>query len=280
MSAWIWDYLNPIDEEDLARQYATAEPHHFFVIEGFLRTEFARALTEAYPRFDEAKQLGKHFHWVNENVKVQITDVERFPAAVRKLHEILADPEFLSVMERVTGIPRLLADPTLAGGGMHIMGTGGLLDPHVDFNMLEEQKLHRRLNILVYSSPEWKEQWGGCFDLWDVEVKKRQAALAPMPNRCVLFNTTETSFHGVMPVTAPPGVTRNSFAAYYYTKEAPPDWSGAFHNTIYKTRPGDWMKGTVLMPLERVQRRSAWLASGLYAAARKRVGRLMGRSGS
>jgi hypothetical protein len=277
MESWIWDYVNPIDADRLAREWNAAQPHHYVAIEGFLRPEFAAQVAASYPSFEQALPLGKHFRWVNEKVKVQITDVEQFPAPIRTLHEILAAPEFLELLARVTGIPRLVADPTLAGGGMHVMGPGGLLGAHADFNMLEEAKLHRRLNLLVYTSREWKDGWGGEFDLWDEHVKVRQASILPLPNRCVVFNTTDTSFHSVAAIRAPVGVTRNSFATYYYTEEPPAHWIGRFHNTIYKPLPGEWWKN-VAVPLEGLQRRGAWLAAGAYDAARRRLRRLVGRS--
>jgi hypothetical protein len=267
--------VTPLDVEKLSKEYHAARPHHFFSVDGFLKPDFAREVSAAFPGFEEARRLGRHFHWVNEGVKVQITERDRFPEAVRRLHEIIASPELMEVVSRVTGIPALVADPGLAGGGMHLMGPQGHLDPHVDFNMLEAEELHRRLNILVYLTPGWQEAWEGRFDLWDVDVKERQVTIAPLFNRCVVFNTTETSFHGVTPVRCSPGITRNSFAAYYYTKEPPPEWTGSFHNTIYRTRPGEWFKGSVRMPLERAQRRSAWLARSLYLALRKRVERIL-----
>jgi hypothetical protein len=276
MESWIWDYVNPIDVDRLAREWHAAQPHHYVAIEGFLRPEFAAKLTASYPTFEQALPLGKQFRWVNEKVKVQITDVAQFPEPVRRLNEILAAPELLELLSRVTGIPRLVADPTLAGGGMHVMGSGGLLGAHADFNMLEESQLHRRLNLLVYTSREWKDQWGGEFQLWDEHVRERQASLAPLPNRCVIFNTTDTSFHNVATIRAPAGVTRNSFATYYYTAEPPAHWIGKFHNTIYKPLPGEWWK-RIAMPLENLQRRAAWLAAGVWDGARRRLRRLVGR---
>ncbi|MEE9330968.1 MAG: hypothetical protein V3U89_01950, partial [Methylophilaceae bacterium] len=41
-----------------------------------------------------------------------------------------------------------------------------------------------------------------------------------------------------------------SFAVYYYTKEAPENWDGVEHSTIFKARPEEWVKGKVAMPME------------------------------
>ena len=53
------------------------------------------------------------------------------------------------------------------------------------------------------------------------------------------------------------GSCRRSFAAYYYTTAPPPGWDGSSHTTIFKARPDERLKGNVLMPLERAQRRAA-----------------------
>jgi Rps23 Pro-64 3,4-dihydroxylase Tpa1-like proline 4-hydroxylase len=171
------------------------------------------------------------------------------------LNEALASPEFLSDLSYFTGIPNLLADEELVGGGIHITGPGGRLDVHVDFNYLETRQLHRRLNLLLYLNPTWEEQWGGHIQLWDRDVKSCQQAFAPAFNRCVIFETSEISFHGVTPITPAASLPRISFATYYYTRQAPPNWKGTVHSTIFKARPEERFRGYVLMPAEIFQRR-------------------------
>ena len=138
---------------------------------------------------------------------------------------------------------------------MHLMAPGGRLDVHVDFNLIRDRQLYRRLNLLVFLNERWEDAWGGHFELWDQDVKKCLFEAAPLANRCVVFNTTETSFHGVRPLQAPDGISRNSFAAYYYTKTPPDGTDGSFHSTIFKPRPNEWMRNTVGVPLEKLSRK-------------------------
>src|SRR5262249_15689574 len=144
---------------------------------------------------------GHAFKSVNEREKVQITDVRLFPEPVARLNAALASPEFLSDLSYITGISGLLADDQLVGGGIHVTGPGGRLDVHVDFNYVESRRLHRRLNLLLYLNPMWEEQWGGQIQLWDKLVTECRQAFAPTLNRCVIFETSDISFHGVAPVT-------------------------------------------------------------------------------
>lgn len=246
--------LAEIDVDDLAAQYRGASPTRFFVVDEFLMPAFAREVAAAFPSFGAARGQGKEFARVNEDVKVQVTDASRFPEPIRLLHEALASPAFLDTISRVTGIADLRADPELTGGGMHIMGPSGYLGVHVDFNFLRARELFRRLNIIVYLTPDWRDEWQGCFELWDPEVKRRVEAFAPAFNRCMVFNTTQQSFHGVSAIRCPEPVTRNSFAAFYYTEAPPADWNGRHHSTIYRARPDEWSKRFFSMPLDAARR--------------------------
>jgi hypothetical protein len=246
--------INPLDRETLRVQFQTAKPFPFVAIERFLDPAAAVEVAAAYPSFEKALAEGRSFNAVNERKKVQITDAARFPAPIARLNDELASPEFLSGLGYITGMPNLLADPQLVGGGIHMTGPGGRLDVHLDFNYMEERKLHRRLNLLLYLNPEWKEEWGGQIQLWDRDVKKCEASFVPKFNRCVIFETSDISYHGVMPVsTSAPG-PRMSFATYFYTKEAPAHWTGVAHNTIFKARPDEKLRGLVLMPAESIKR--------------------------
>jgi hypothetical protein len=138
---------------------------------------------------------------------------------------------------------------------MHVTGAGGRLDVHVDFNYIESRKLHRRLNLLLYLNLSWDEQWGGHIQLWNKDVTTCEAAFAPALNRCVIFETSDISFHGVTPVTPAAPYPRQSFATYYYTRETPPHWKGAAHSTIFKARPDEKLRRYVFMPAEGLQRR-------------------------
>lgn len=263
--------IQPFDREALRRRFQEADPFPSMAVDEFLNPEFAREVAAAYPTYDEARGTGHEFSAVNEKKKVQITDVAAFPQAVAKLNELLSSPGFIEDLEYITGIDNLLYDPELEGGGMHVTGPRGRLDVHVDFNYVEERKLHRRLNILVYLNEDWQDAWGGGVELWDKDVRRCAQSFMPVLNRCVLFATSDISFHGVQPVTCPPDRQRMSFAAYYYTKEAPPHWDGVAHSTVFKARPEERLRGYVLMPLEKARRE-------LIPSAKRIVKRLIGRS--
>ena len=264
--------LNSLDRESLRQQYRSAKPYPFVKIENLVDPAFAREVADAYPTFETASAQGRQFKSVNERKKVQITDANLFPEPVARLNDALASPAFLADLSYITDIPDLLADPELVGGGIHVTGPGGRLDVHVDFNYIEGRKLHRRLNLLLYLNPVWEEQWGGHIQLWDEDVTTCRAAFPPALNRCVIFETSDVSFHGVTPVTSSAPFARQSFATYYYTREAPPHWRGVAHSTIFKARPEEKLRAHLFMPAELLRRR---FSRGVHQV-KQSVKRLMG----
>ena len=83
----------------------------------------------------------------------------------------------------------------------------------------------------------------------------------PYFNRCVVFSTTSTSYHGhPEPLNCPGGETRKSIALYYYSKERPAEEHGPAHNTLFQARPGE--------DLETPSGASSLRAEKLYAAIR------------
>jgi Rps23 Pro-64 3,4-dihydroxylase Tpa1-like proline 4-hydroxylase len=159
--------------------------------------------------------------------KGQLSDINTHRPEFAGVFAALQSAEFRQMLSRISGIPELLEDPILAGGGLHLSPKSGFLDVHVDANFHPYDKtLHRRLNLLIYLNPEWNAAWGGDFELWSDRRRRphRQAkAVAPLFNRAMLFSTTRTSWHGVQAIDCPPGQARRSIALYYYTKERPPE---------------------------------------------------------
>ena len=152
-------------------------------------------------------------------------------------------------------------------------GPGGRLDVHVDFNYLKERALHRRLNLLLYLNPNWPEEWGGQFQLWDKDVKNCEATFAPIFNRCVIFETSEISYHGVVPVSIRAKAPRKSFAAYYYTQEAPAHWTGEEHSTIFVARPEERYKKYLAMPADKIRSKMEQGVGNVKRTLKRIIGR-------
>lgn len=263
-------FANAIHLDKVSKNNVIHSPFPHFCLDDILDAQFAEDIYQSFPSYHEAQKVGFEFSAVNEKRKIQITDATQFPEPILKLHRLLASPAFIAKVEEMTGIPHLIADPELIGGGIHETNSGGHLDVHVDFNYIPEKKLHRRVNILFYFNKNWQENYGGYLDIWDKEVTERQGYFAPIFNRACGFVTGKYSWHGVTPVTCPPDMMRRSFAVYYYTHEAPESWDGVQHSTIFKARPDEWLKGNIKMPLQHIvhsaQRQVDKLKSGIKSS--------------
>jgi Rps23 Pro-64 3,4-dihydroxylase Tpa1-like proline 4-hydroxylase len=106
---------------------------------------------------------------------------------------MLASDGFVAKMAHISGIPGLVADPSLVGGGIHETNHGGRLDVHVDFNVHPASALFRRLNILIYFNKGWRDEDGGALDLWDADVRHCVGRFTPVFNRAAGFATSATS---------------------------------------------------------------------------------------
>ena len=248
------ELINPFDKEEFKKKFLSTEPFPHFCIDNFLNEDFANEVYESFPTYQEAQTMGREFKAVNERKKIQIPDSSKFAPAMKKLSDLLSSKEYVEMWSNLTDVPDLLSDPKLTGGGIHETNSGGHLDVHVDFNYVEDEQVHRRLNILIYFNKDWKEEYGGYLDVWDTDVKKRYGYFEPKFNRACGFLTSEISYHGVTPLTCPPDIMRKSFATYYYTKEAPEGWTGEKHSTVFKARPNQWARGHVAMPVENAVR--------------------------
>ena len=94
------------------------------------------------------------------------------------------------------------------------------------------------MNLLIYLNVNWDEAWGGDLELWSQDMSQCRQNIAPLAGRCVIFNTTSTSFHGhPHPLGCPEGVTRKSVALYYYTNSA--GYRGDAHDTLWQKLPGE-----------------------------------------
>lgn len=155
-------------------------------------------------------------------------------------YEYFNGPEFIQQLESMTGIMGLIPDPYFRGGGYHMIEPGGFLDIHADFNIHPKLKLWRRLNVLIYLTPNWQKEWGGDLELWNKDMTECKVRIAPIYNRMICFEVSDNAYHGHPdPLKCPEGNYRKSIALYYYTADRPEHEKSPAHSTIYMKRPCD-----------------------------------------
>jgi hypothetical protein len=237
------DGLNPAvpaRAQHYAGRFAAGRPFRHVVIDDFLDEAFCADVCAQFPVFDEAAAL-------NEDGKVggKATQekVRALGPAYRRLDDLVQSAPFLALVGRISGIPALRYDPWYFGGGTHENRPGQDLDPHVDFNYHPITRQHRRLNLIIYLNEQWDDTWGGSLQLhldpYREPADDEIVTVTPLRNRCVIFETTERSWHGFERICPPAehrDVSRRSFAVYFYTTERPPAETAAEHSTVYVER--------------------------------------------
>ena len=221
--------------------YAFAEPFCHTVIDDFLPTDLAEQILKHFPldkkSHDKIYQKGYGGQFKRQ---VMPADCDEF---TRNVFGFFNSSAMLKFLEGITNIQRLLPDPYFAGAGFHEISTGGLLGIHADFRVNEGLQLIRRVNVLIYLNKDWQEVYGGKLELWDKSMQSKVKEVAPLFNRCVIFNTDADSFHGhPEPLNTPPDITRKSIALYYYTALPIANDSGESRHTNYVARPNDTAK--------------------------------------
>lgn len=221
----------------LHRSYVGADPFPHVVIDDLLPEPVLDAVLAEFPPPDPRRWTSySHTH----TLKLACNDTELMgPATTNLIHEFNGHC-FLPFLEELTGIEGLIPDPHLDGGGLHYIERGGFLGIHADFNRLSRYQLDRRINLLLYLNRDWEEAFGGHLELWNLEMTECVQRVLPVFNRCVVFSTTSTSYHGHPdPLTCPEDRGRKSLAFYYYTNGRPEEEQAEAHLTVFPGRPGE-----------------------------------------
>lgn len=221
----------------LREEYRANEPFPHVRLTDFLEPGVAESIERDFPAPDPATWT--HYGHYNVQRKYGNARYETFPAQVRGVIDVLHGEEFLAWLSALTGIAGLRGDPSLEGAGLHQSERGGHLNVHADFSMHSHKPgWRRRVNLLIYLNDGWQDDWNGQLELWDRAMTRAVRSYPPRANHCVIFSTSDGSFHGhPEPMRCPEGRTRKSIILYYYTVDAGP--GAAARPTRYQVRPGD-----------------------------------------
>lgn len=205
------------DRAAIAARYRAASPYPHAVLDGLFDP---RVLDRVAADFPAATPPG----WVQYDTANEIKRTSRgligVPAYANAFLWQLCSEPFLEWLRAVTGIEDLVADPMFHGGGLHESFRGGWLNIHADWTQHPHLPLVRRLNLIVYLTRDWREEWGGALELWSPGAAAAGARLAPLFNRAVIFPTTAETLHGFPdPLRCPPGISRRSASVFYWSPD-------------------------------------------------------------
>ncbi len=224
--------------ESLSESYCFADPFPHVVIDDFLPAAFIEEILNNFPVEKMEKDVVFELGFAGMHKRqVAPANCNGFSKEMFGFFNSLPIIHFL---ESLTTIPALISDPHFLGGGFHETTTGGKLGIHADFRINDQLHLNRRLNMIIYLNKDWDDAYGGHLELWDKQMQNKVHSIAPVFNRCVIFNTDADSYHGHPdPLTTPEHVKRRSIALYYYTASKRIYEDSVAHSTMYKARASD-----------------------------------------
>ena len=200
-------------------EYISALPFPNCIIDDFYDASMLDKVIEEWPYDMRYKSVSTSEKWSLDKIGMMGEKTQDV------IYDLCSD-SFCKELEKLTGIDNLVSDPEHIGGGIHMITHGGVLNIHADFNWNPRLQAVRKVNLLLYLNRNWNSN--GELLLTD-KNKNIYEKISPVFNRCVIFNTSDTSFHG-HPEPLQSDTPRRSIALYYYQHAQKPEVT---HSTVY-----------------------------------------------
>ena len=204
-----------LDIIKLNKDFTTNKPFNHIIIDNAIDNTFLtqvknEILNVPLEKFNLAGVYGTN------NVSINKYFLTKLENKIKYLRDYFNTDKCLRWLEQITNLKNLRSDPTNHGGGIHLIKKGGYLNIHEDFNVHQETRQYRVLNILVFLNDEYKSHNNGKLELWNSDLTKCEKIISPLFNRIVIFRTDTSSNHG-HPIPWNSEKDRLSLALYYYT---------------------------------------------------------------
>jgi Rps23 Pro-64 3,4-dihydroxylase Tpa1-like proline 4-hydroxylase len=198
-------------------------------VKDLLPPELAREIFARFPTSDQMmlkRSIKEHKH-----VAAQM---DAYDPLLEEAVYAFQDWRVVALISKITGYKGLEPDVDLYAGGISAMSKGAYLRPHLDNSHDKNHKRYRVVNLLYYVTPDWRENYGGCLQLWDDGPKGAPRTFPCFFNSLVIMATGKDSWHSVNEVTH--GGARCCVSNYYFSRQSPED-SDYFHATSFRGEP-------------------------------------------
>ena len=194
--------LDEKDQVSLRSSFQSAKPFRHLVIDNFYKEDVLENLLNDFPDIDDERwfrfreKVGK-FDNIFEKKMNAISKPEDLPAFSLCFLSLLNSLDFCEVLENITGIEGIQPDPHWHYTGLRINDPGACQLIHSDAVFHPHLKKRKILTVMSYLTKNWKEEDEGCLEIWNDEMTECAHSIAPVFNRVLIFENTETSYHGV-----------------------------------------------------------------------------------
>ena len=214
--------INPeyLDLDKFKNSFHKNSPFPHVVLDNFLSDNFFNNLEKDKKKIDHnnGKKFSTDFEknkWISKNTEL--------PKSIKTIIDELNTDLWIKNISQLANIENVfttkVSNTNLAN--YHEMKDGGYLGSHVDHSDDPDTGLPHVLNLLLYLSEEWNNEWGGSTLLFDKYGEKLMKEVNYVPNRAIIFLHTPYSFHGVKKINKKE-TNRKSIYVDYYSKEKNP----------------------------------------------------------
>ena len=209
-----------LDLNKFKKTFHQNKPFPHLVMDNFLSKDFFEKLKNDKLKIEYS--FGKNFltdleknKWISKN-----TDL---PEKIKSIIDELNKDVWIKNLSQLSDLSNVFS--TSVGNtklaNYHVMKKDGYLGPHVDHSDDPETGLPHVLNLIIYLSNEWDDEWGGSTLLYNKNGKKIINEVKYVPNRAVIFLHTPYSFHGVKQIVNNK-INRTSIYIDYYSNSKNP----------------------------------------------------------
>ncbi|GEM_PF-4267454 len=168
---------------------------------------------------------------------------EDIPPQAASVISDLTSERFIKILENITGFEDIVADSSVATGGLVFIPKNSFGGLHLDdgchpFN----PNLERRLTLLLYLNEDWSDENGGHLEFWDMKNKVKTKEILPELGRLVIFDCKDL-VHSVATVKGEDGKIRRAITIWYYI----PKQNAPFKPSRYFSRPGSGYRNRALI---------------------------------
>ena len=207
------DWLNNIDE--LSNKFINAEPFEHIIIPNFLNNEYAEEIYNKFPN-----DYTSWFNYCNPiEVKYTCDNINELTQPIKNIFYLLSSENMIDKMSKLTNIHNLDYDEYLHGAGLHVHPRNGRLNMHLDYEKHPITGKKRRINIILYISKNWNDEWNGQTELWDKDMRECVVKSSVVFNTAIIFKTNDISWHGLPEIIKCPHHIYRKSIAYYYVSD-------------------------------------------------------------
>jgi Rps23 Pro-64 3,4-dihydroxylase Tpa1-like proline 4-hydroxylase len=209
-------------------------PTKYLVIDNVLPEKYCEKIFNEFPI---NKNNFVKFNSFREKKKTSSL-IKKYNPIISGIFDAIQDTTVVKQISEITNLNNLEPDPSSYAGGLSMMSKGDFLNPHIDNSHDRDKKRYRKLNLLYYVTPDWKDDFGGNFELWNEKVNKRQEIISKF-NRLVIMETNKQSWHSVNTVIA--DKIRCCVSNYYFSPIS--SYKKDYHHvTSFTGRPNEKFK--------------------------------------